>query len=328
VCGSVLRDEPDNRDFIFNFQIPKNFILTKQDWSTFVTDILDQGQINGCTTNAISKALQIQENFYTWSKNIDQSNPLRSRLYIYYKARQDFPGRIPVSDTGTSLRATMRVITRKLPYEYEWPYELNNLNIEPPIILNKTNLAGNQIVSYYRVPIDVNIMKLALSKNVLIVRFECSPKLPNDYGVLRPLDKSKVIIGGHSLVIVGFDDTKRQFKCLNSWGMKWGDNGFGYLPYEYVFDYITDIWTLYIDDKSLSSWGMGFMSCSMYVDKSTWLEYADIIKPTSNECWFRYCVNHDISKCGNVTTSPVYKGCYKNDTSDKPIFMDENMCRY
>lgn len=75
---NVLHDEPDSRDYIYNFQIPKVFTLTKQDWSSFVTDILDQGQINGCTTNAISKALQIQENFYNWTKNIEQTTPVPS----------------------------------------------------------------------------------------------------------------------------------------------------------------------------------------------------------------------------------------------------------
>lgn len=326
---NVLRDEPDNRDFIFNLPIPKDFTLTKQDWTTFVGDVLDQGNINGCTTNAMSKALQIQENFYNWTKNIEQTNPLRSRLYIYYKSRQDYPGRIPISDTGTSLRATMKTVTRELPYEYEWPYTLENLNTQPPDTLDKTPLSGNQVVSYYRVPIDVNSMKSALIKNVLVARFECPPKLPNNHGVLKPLDKSKVI-GGHALVIIGFDDTTSRFKFLNSWGIKWGDNGFGYIPYEYITDYITDIWTLYIDNKSLSSWGMGYGNCIDYTNRNTWLEHADVVKlDKSSECWFRYCVNPDKSKCGvNVNSNSVYKGCYKDDTSSKPISMDENSCHY
>ena len=324
---NVLRDEPDNRDYIFNFQIPKNFTQTKQDWSTFVNEVLDQGQVNGCTTNAMSKALQIQENFYNWTKNIDQSNPLRSRLYIYYKARQDFPGRTPMTDSGTSLRATMKIATRELPYEYEWPYDLVNLNVEPPVTLDKTNLAGNQVLSYYRVPINIDMMKSALTKNVLIVRFDCPPKLPNDHGVLKPLDKNSVV-GGHSVVIVGFDDNTKQFKFLNSWGTKWGDNGFGYLPYDYISDYITDIWTLYVDDKSLSSWGMSFGKCNSYTNRNTWIDHADVIKPmSSNECWFRYCVNPDKSKCGvDDNTNSVYKGCYINNTIGNPFSMDENTC--
>jgi len=38
----------------------------------------------------------------------------------------------------------------------------------------------------------------------------------------------------HGVYFVGWNDKKREFKFLNSWGENWGDNGFGYLPYEYI----------------------------------------------------------------------------------------------
>lgn len=38
----------------------------------------------------------------------------------------------------------------------------------------------------------------------------------------------------HAVLLVGYDDSKKQFTFLNSWGGSWGDGGFGYLPYEYV----------------------------------------------------------------------------------------------
>jgi C1A family cysteine protease len=36
---------------------------------------------------------------------------------------------------------------------------------------------------------------------------------------------------GHALVIVGYDDNKKAFKLINSWGTAWGDNGFGWVSY-------------------------------------------------------------------------------------------------
>jgi len=38
-------------------------------------------------------------------------------------------------------------------------------------------------------------------------------------------------VAAHSVLLVGYDDTKEQFKFMNSWGSDWGDRGFGYLPY-------------------------------------------------------------------------------------------------
>jgi len=38
-------------------------------------------------------------------------------------------------------------------------------------------------------------------------------------------------LGGHAVVIVGYDDTHNRFKSLNSWGSNWGDSGYFYLDY-------------------------------------------------------------------------------------------------
>ncbi|MEG1808824.1 MAG: C1 family peptidase, partial [Oscillospiraceae bacterium] len=52
-------------------------------------------------------------------------------------------------------------------------------------------------------------------------------------------------LGGHALLIVGYDDAKRWFVIRNSWGRKWGDKGYGYMPYEYVErGYAFDFWVL------------------------------------------------------------------------------------
>jgi hypothetical protein len=38
-------------------------------------------------------------------------------------------------------------------------------------------------------------------------------------------------VGGHALVIVGYDDQLGAFKVINSWGITWGDAGFGWISY-------------------------------------------------------------------------------------------------
>lgn len=48
--------------------------------------------------------------------------------------------------------------------------------------------------------------------------------------------------GSHSVAIVGYDYKKRLLKFVNSWGKDWGDDGFGYLSYDYVDKYITEAW--------------------------------------------------------------------------------------
>lgn len=38
-------------------------------------------------------------------------------------------------------------------------------------------------------------------------------------------------LGGHALVLVGYDDSKRSFKVINSWGPRWANGGFGMIDY-------------------------------------------------------------------------------------------------
>jgi len=42
----------------------------------------------------------------------------------------------------------------------------------------------------------------------------------------------RVTIGGnHFVAFMGYDDATKKFKYLNSWGDRWGENGFGYVEY-------------------------------------------------------------------------------------------------
>jgi C1A family cysteine protease len=62
-----------------------------------------------------------------------------------------------------------------------------------------------------------------------------------------PLPKEKEqMVGGHAIVIVGYDDQASRVKFVNSWGSNWGEEGFGYLPYAYIAKYMTDAWTFTI----------------------------------------------------------------------------------
>lgn len=44
------------------------------------------------------------------------------------------------------------------------------------------------------------------------------------------------LLGGHAVTIVGYDDNKfgGAFKIINSWGVRWGDNGYFWLPYSFA----------------------------------------------------------------------------------------------
>jgi len=44
------------------------------------------------------------------------------------------------------------------------------------------------------------------------------------------------------MLAVGYSDEARLITFANSWGRQWGQNGFGYLPYDYFSAYLSDAW--------------------------------------------------------------------------------------
>lgn len=42
----------------------------------------------------------------------------------------------------------------------------------------------------------------------------------------------------HWMTVVGYDDDQNAFKIINSWGKQWGDNGFAYIDYNLMWQYI------------------------------------------------------------------------------------------
>jgi C1A family cysteine protease len=65
-------------------------------------------------------------------------------------------------------------------------------------------------------------------------------------GEIHYLGKDEPIDGGHAMCAVGYDDGRRigdeagAFIVRNSWGMDWGANGYGFVPYRYWLDLLAD----------------------------------------------------------------------------------------
>lgn len=53
---------------------------------------------------------------------------------------------------------------------------------------------------------------------------------------------------GHGMVIIGYDDTKKAYRLQNSWGNTWGDNGYGWLDYEFAKTAIKEAYVTYAEN--------------------------------------------------------------------------------
>ncbi len=217
----------------------------------------DQGQIGSCTANAGVGLVEYFER-RAFGKHTDAS-----RLFLYKATRNLM---IQTGDTGAFLRTAMgAIVLFGVPPEEYWPYVEANFDDEPTAFCYA--FAENfKAISYYRLdppgtkPQDllhqIKANLVAGLPSMFGFTVYSSIEQSNTSGGKIPYPtKGEKIEGGHAIVVAGFDDkmkikntaagakeTTGAFLIRNSWSTGWGENGYGWLPYEYVLKGLADDW--------------------------------------------------------------------------------------
>ena len=268
-----VRDLPDVRDYRLDFDKPKGFQLHNPgavlklpenatpaaalaalpvavDNRKYASQVKDQLDLGSCTANAAAALLEYMENRGS-GRHIDVS-----RLFIY-KVTRNLMGL--TGDSGADIRTTLKTLAMVgAPPESNWPYKISAFDKEPSAMLYA--LAANyKAVSYARLdsptltkPGILTAIKTALSKTYAVqFGFSVYSSFGNGPNIPFP-SQGDMLEGGHSTLIVGYDDNRIIGSCKgallfeNSWNVTWGDKGYGYLPYEYVLQGLADdFWTIY-----------------------------------------------------------------------------------
>ncbi len=227
----------------------------KFDFSDHMPNIHDQGTLGSCTAQAITISMEYQ---------LKQQNNAQvlSPLFLYYNERK-LMGTIK-EDSGASLSDGVKAIsTWGVCRESEWTYsdDHKKFMIKPSKAAydDARNYMGLDGVRTSYVTYSLEAIKSRLAQGIPVVfgiyvypsfesvKTEMTGKVPMPGAKERPL-------GGHALMFTGYNDETKEFKFANSWGKKWGDNGYGYLKYDYVmnvgatslypFFYSNDIWSI------------------------------------------------------------------------------------
>ena len=201
-------------------------------------EVYDQGKIGSCTANALCSIYEY-----------DTYNFKGSRLFLYYNERlllneTDIDNGAYLSDGIFTLK------TFGLCEEKDWPYIIENLFKRPTDDIYQ-KAKSNFVIEAFSIANDVKTIKYWLNKNEPIALgiavysnfMNFSAAKSGDIGLPSANDR---FIGGHAIVLCGYDDDTQKFILRNSWGSYWGNNGYFYLPYNYITnDYLCgDLWVI------------------------------------------------------------------------------------
>lgn len=253
-----LRDRPDFRDKHYHESKlgveQKKVVPKKVDHrGKLMPAIYDQGETSTCTAQALATLLQ----FNRRSKKINDMEP--SRLFIYYNERvlensTEF-------DNGAELRDGIKSLARTgYISEDLWSFSPERIFERPDDPLY-TRALRNRIADYYRINnTRITDIKACLAAGHLIVFgfnvFSSFYRADSNGGyVPLPSPENDESMGGHAVLLVGYDDSTKNFIVRNSWGTDCGDRGYYYMKYDHITnpDMCGDFWTIRTADRDPKS---------------------------------------------------------------------------
>lgn len=235
-------DVPDIRDHVFFLTPPltPKDLPTKVDLAAGFPAAYDQGDLGSCTANMAAAMIEYDRR----RQGLVREMP--SRLFCYYNSREH-----KGVDEGASIRDTVKAVNRfGCCPELDWLYQISRFARRP----SKTAYAQGQqrqALKYGRVAQNVLTFKQTLAGGFPIgIGFSVYESFESDQvartGKAPMPGDGERLLGGHAVVVVGYDDRTLRFKCRNSWGVSWGKKGYFTLPYEYVMnpDLAEDFWVV------------------------------------------------------------------------------------
>jgi hypothetical protein len=275
ISTGAMASEPDTDDFHTGL-VPSNitevkrlpaapiytdYIPARVDLSRLLPPVGDQGGVGSCTAWAVGYAARAM--YVSWLEGRDVSKPenIPSPEFIYDSTNLK-PGDC---EGGSSIVRVVSFLKDGAPSLSEAPYRDRNMldakcsrpsaeegalkrdfftDTPLSVDLSTVDQAKAELTQGHPVMIGAQIGSAFKHLQAGAV-YEGEWKGYYSQGFKQSVPHEQQL-GGHAITLVGFDDERQAFKLVNSWGPKWGDQGFGWLSYRAFVDrtIVTEAFTM------------------------------------------------------------------------------------
>lgn len=240
VVFRILPDADDEIDDFneFNIDTIKPAPQGVVDLRPYFSAIKNQGKQGACLAFSFSSIAEYTMNTQH-KKNVDFSE-----AFLYYETRR-YAG-CTAMDIGSTLSDAANVLLQEgICLESFMPYNEYDYTT-PPTSQAFSNAQNYKVEDIYLIQNDLDVLRTVLYNGYPIA---ISTVIFSSFGSgkngIIPMPQKREIQnyqysgrthGYHAMVIVGYDDDKKHFIVRNSWGNTFGDDGYCYMPYDYVTD--------------------------------------------------------------------------------------------
>jgi hypothetical protein len=223
-----------------------SFTLAREGYITPLPPIGDQGHLGSCvawgvgyamgtSVSALSKRGQAGE--LNIAVNIASPADLYSKLLLREGSS---------CGNGTLVQDALDILVKEGVVSYAQSPYIDQICTAPS--------SGGQfrLDSYKKIDVKdvstINSMRIAIvNQKILPIGMAVYPDFEKLFGpnavYIHPANDQSCPLGGHCIVVTGYDDNLNAFRVMNSWGTSnWGDKGFGWIAYETFLRVVSEVY--------------------------------------------------------------------------------------
>lgn len=221
---------------VFCASVPNGILITRRNGRVLISG-------NSCGPQTLAALIEFNERKQGFT---DAQTP--SRLFLYYTTRE-LMGTVN-QDSGVTNREMLKALANKgYCEETHWDYRVNQFRQRPPVPAFD-DAKKSLVDKYEKVPQTLDTMRGCLADGFPFIFgftvYNSIDQAAQTGDILYPRQSDRPV-GGHDVLIYGYDDASKRFLLRNSWGRGWGNDGYGTISYDYAThpNLSSDFWTVH-----------------------------------------------------------------------------------